>query len=126
MLADIGKCYKRGVIATAIDKKGTDAYLIDANGYILKSTMKKAANGAFYCTDKNGVIYRNQLVKYGNYRYYFTSNGKRATWTKRWAKAGTHYYYFGSTPGRVVEKYGWQKLVNTSGKYLGWLYFDSK
>lgn len=126
VLADIGKCYKRGVIATAIDKKGTDAYLIDANGYILKSTMKKAANGAFYCTDKNGVIYRNQLVKYGNYRYYFTSNGKRATWTKRWAKVGTHYYYFGSTAGRVVEKHGWQKLVNTSGKYLGWLYFDSK
>ena len=67
-----------------------------------------------------------KLVKYGNFRYYFGSNGKRATWTKRWAKAGDHYYYFGSTPGRVVEKHGWQKLVSTSGKFLGWLYFDSK
>lgn len=123
--ADIGKCYKRGVIATAIDKKGTDTYLVSAAGYILKSTVKKAANGSFYGTDKNGVIYRNQLVKYGKYRYYFTSNGKRATWTKRWAKVNNHYYYFGSTPGRVVEKHGWQKLYNTSGKYLGWLYFDS-
>ncbi len=41
-------------------------------------------------------------------------------------KGGDHYYYFGSTPGRVVEKHGWQKLVSTSGKFLGWLYFDSK
>ena len=124
--ADIGKYYKRGVVATAIPEKGTGAYLLDANGYVLKSVMKKAQNGAYYCTDSNGQIYRNKLVKYGNFRYYFGSNGKRATWTKRWAKAGDHYYYFGSTPGRVVEKHGWQKLVSTSGKFLGWLYFDSK
>ena len=124
--ADIGKYYKRGVVATAIPEKGTGDYLLDANGYVLKSVMKKAQNGAYYCTDSNGQIYRNKLVKYGNFRYYFGSNGKRATWTKRWAKAGDHYYYFGSTPGRVVEKHGWQKLVSTSGKFLGWLYFDSK
>ena len=124
--SDIGKYYKRGIIATSIPEKGTGAYLLDANGYVLKSTMKKAQNGAYYCSDKNGAIYRDKLVKYGNFRYYFGANGKRATWTKRWAKAGDHYYYFGSTPGRVVEKHGWQKLVSTSGKYLGWLYFDSK
>lgn len=123
--ADIGKYYKRGVVATSIPEKGTGVYLLDANGYVLKSTMKKAANGSYYCTDKNGAIYKDKLVKYGNFRYYFSSNGKRATWTKRWAKVGNHYYYFGSTPGRVVEKHGWQKLVSTSGKYLGWLYFDS-
>lgn len=123
--ADIGKYYKRGVVATAIPEKGTGDYLLDANGYVLKSVMKKAQNGAYYCTDSNGQIYRNKLVKYGNFRYYFGSNGKRATWTKRWAKADDHYYYFGSTPGRVVEKHGWQKLVSTSGKFLGWLYFDS-
>ena len=41
------------------------------------------------------------------------------------AKVGNHYYYFGSTPGRVVEKHGWQKLVTASGKYVGWLYFDA-
>ncbi len=84
--ADIGKYYKRGVVATAIPEKGTGDYLLDANGYVLKSVMKKAQNGAYYCTDSNGQIYRNKLVKYGNFRYYFGSNGKRATWTKRWAK----------------------------------------
>lgn len=124
---NIGKYYKRGVIATKIDKKESGVYfLLDANGYVLKSTMKKAQNGFYYCTDKKGAIYKDKLVKYGKYRYYFGSNGKRATWKNRWAKVGNHYYYFGSTPGRVVEKHGWQKLVNTSGKYLGWLYFDSK
>ena len=35
--------------------------------------MKKAQNGAYYCTDSNGQIYRNKLVKYGNFRYYFGS-----------------------------------------------------
>ena len=123
--ADIGKYYKRGIVATVIPEKGTGTYLLDANGYVLKSTMKKASNGSYYCTDKNGAIYKDKLVKYGNYRYYFESTGKRATWTKRWAKVGNHYYYFGSTPGRVVEKHGWQKLVTASGKYVGWLYFDA-
>ena len=123
--ANIGKYYKRGVIATVIPEKGTGTYLLDANGYVLKSTMKKASNGSYYCTDKNGAIYKDKLVKYGNYRYYFGSTGKRATWTRRWAKVGNHYYYFGSTPGRVVEKHGWQKLVTASGKYVGWLYFDA-
>ena len=123
--ADIGKYYKRGVVATAIPEKGTGAYLVDANGYVLKSTMKKAQNGGIYCTDSNGAIYKDKIVKYGNFRYYFTKTGKRATWTKRWAKACDHYYYFGSTAGRIVEKHGWQKLVSTSGKYLGWLYFDA-
>ena len=77
--ADIGKYYKRGVVATAIPEKGTGDYLLDANGYVLKSVMKKAQNGAYYCTDSNGQIYRNKLVKYGNFRYYFGSNGKRGT-----------------------------------------------
>ena len=122
---DIGKYYKRGITATVLGaEKGTATYLIDSEGYILKSTIKKAANGAYYGTDKNGVIYTNALVKFGNYRYYFGANGKRASWTKRWAKVGNHYYYFGNVPGRVVEKYGWQKITNTSGKYMGWFYFD--
>lgn len=33
---------------------------------------------------------------------------------------------FGSTPGRVVEKHGWQKVTDTKGKFFGWFYFDSK
>lgn len=122
---DIGKYYKRGIVATVLGaEKGTATYLIDAKGYILKSTIKKAANGYYYGTDSNGVIYRNALVKFGSYRYYFGSKGRRASWTKRWAKVGNHYYYFGNAAGRVAERHGWQKLVNTSGKYLGWLYFD--
>ena len=122
---DVGKYYKRGITATILGaEKGTSTYLIDSNGYILKSTIKKAANGAYYGTDKNGVIYTNALVKFGKYRYYFGSNGKRASWTKRWAKIGNHYYYFGNVAGRVAEKYGWQKITNTSGKYMGWFYFD--
>ena len=127
-IKDIGKYYKRGITATKLDKniKGDSTYLLDANGYILKSTMKKAANGACYATDKNGVIYRDTLVRYNNYRYYFAANGKRVSWKNRWNRVGNHYYYFGKTPGRVEEKHGWQKITRTNGKYVGWFYFDSK
>ena len=127
-IKDIGKYYKRDVTATKLDKniKGDSTYLLDANGYILKSTMKKAANGAYYATDKNGVIYRDTLVRYNNYRYYFAANGKRVSWKNRWNRVGNHYYYFGKTPGRVEEKHGWQKITRTNGKYVGWFYFDSK
>ena len=95
-IKDIGKYYKRGITATKLDKniKGDSTYLLDANGYILKSTMKKAANGACYATDKNGVIYRDTLVRYNNYRYYFAANGKRVSWKNRWNRVGNHYYYF--------------------------------
>ena len=66
-LKDIGKYYKRGIVATVLGaEKGTATYLIDAKGYILKSTIKKAANGYYYGTDSNGVIYRNALVKFGS------------------------------------------------------------
>lgn len=41
--ADIGKYYKRGIVATVIPEKGTGTYLLDANGYVLKATMKKAS-----------------------------------------------------------------------------------
>ena len=127
-IKDIGKYYKRGITATRLDRniKGDSTYLLDANGYILKSTMEKAANGAYYATDKNGVIYRDTLVRYNNYRYYFAANGKRVSWKNRWNLVGNHYYYFGKTPGRVEEKHGWQKITRTNGKYVGWFYFDSK
>ena len=124
--ANIGKLYTHGIMATTLgETMGTRKYLIDKNGYLLKSVVKKAADGAFYGTDKNGAIYTNTLVKYGNYRYYFGSNGKRVSWKRRWAKVGNHYYYFGGVPGRVEEKHGWQKLYNTSGKFMGWFYFDA-
>lgn len=127
---DIGKALERGIIATRldIDKMGNYTYLIDQNGYIIKSAMKKAANGAYYCTDSRGVIYRDRLVKYKDYRYYFNSDGKRATWKNMWhvcKGAGNRYYYFGSSAGRVQEKKGWQKVPNSKGKFSGWFYFPS-
>lgn len=127
-IKDIGKYYKRGITATRLDKniKGDSTYLLDAKGYILKSAMRKAANGACYATDKKGVIYRDALVRYNNHRYYFAANGKRVSWKNRWNRVGNHYYYFGKTPGRVEEKHGWQKITRTNGKYVGWFYFDSK
>ena len=127
-IKDIGKYYKRGITATRLDKniKGDSTYLLDAKGYILKSAMRKAANGACYATDKNGVIYRDALVRYKNHRYYFAANGKRVSWKNRWNRVGNHYYYFGKIPGRVEEKHGWQKITRTNGKYVGWFYFDSK
>ena len=90
--------------------------------------MVKAANKYYYLSNKNGVVYREKLVKYGKYRYYFTSDGRRATWKKRWALckgAGNRYYYFGKTAGRVQEIKGIQK-VTVKGKFKGWFYFSQK
>lgn len=128
---DIGKYYQRGITATTLDKKvkGNYTYLLSPGGYIFKNTMRKAENGAYYCTNKNGIIYRNRLVRYKGSRYYFGANGKRAAWKNRWAKcigANDHFYYFGNTPGKVSERKGWQKLVNTKGSFCGWLYFNSR
>lgn len=125
-----GTLYERGIVATRLDTSvmGDYAYLLSADGYILKSTMKKAANGAYYCTDKYGRIYKEKLVKYNNARYYFGSSGKRVTWKNCWHRckgAGNRFYYFGSTPGKVVEKKGWQKVTNNNGKMYGWFYFSS-
>lgn len=128
--ANVGKLLERGTIATKLDpeRKGNGTYLIDKYGYILKSTIRKAENGAYYCTNKNGVIYRDTLVKYKNYRYYFGKDGKRAEWKNVWRRcpgASNRYYYFGSVPGRVVEKRGWQKVTTDSGSFYGWFYFNT-
>lgn len=124
--ANIGKYYEHGIIAKKLGAPKNDRkYLIDKNGYLLKSVVKKASDGAYYGTDKNGAVYTNTLVKYKNYRYYFGSDGKRAGWKNKWMKVGNHYYYFGNVAGRVAEKYGWQKIYDTKGKFRGWFYFDS-
>lgn len=125
-----GQLYERGIVATRLDTEvmGDYTYLLDQNGYIIKSKMVKAANNAYYSSDKNGRVYKSKLVKYGNYRYYFGSSGKRATWTNSWHRcpgASNRYYYFGKTAGRVTEKTGWQKVTSTSGKMYGWFYFSS-
>lgn len=123
---NIGKYYEHGVMAKKLGAPRNDRkYLIDKYGYLLKSVVKKAEDGAYYGTDKNGAIYTNTLVKYKNYRYYFGSNGKRASWKNKWMKVGNHYYYFGNVAGRVSEKYGWQKIYSSKGQFRGWFYFDS-
>ena len=128
---------------------GTYKYLLDKNGYVLKSTVKKAANGNTYGTNSAGRIYinkvasiggtwyyfgkdgkltGNKLVKVGSYRYYFGSNGKRVTWTNRWVAcpgANNRLYYFGKVAGRVEEKKGFQKITTKDGTYVGWAFFGS-
>lgn len=121
---DIGKYYQRGVVATKIDKKGTDTYLLDKYGYLVRSKIKKAANGAYYGSNKKGVVYKNAMVKYSTGRYYFTKSGKRASWTNSWHKVKTHYYFFGNVPGKVSERHGWQRLARMNGQFIGWFYFD--
>ena len=125
----IGQVMKHGIYVSKVMSK-THTFLLSADGYVLKSTMAKAQDNAYYITDsKKGHVIKNKLVKYKGYRYYFGSNGKRATWKNSWHKcpgASNKYYYFGGTAGRVVEKTGWQKLTNSAGKYYGWFYFDKK
>ena len=123
-----GKYQKKGAGAYKVLSNSSSLYLLDANGYLIKSKMIKAANKAYYLSDKNGVVYQNKLVKYGKYRYYFVGNGKRATWKNRWMQckgAGNRYYYFGKTAGQVVEKKGIQKVV-VKRKFIGYYYFDKK
>lgn len=126
-----GRYWDKGIVATKLDSSldqsvGDYTYLLSPAGYILKNTMKKAANGYYYCTDKNGRIYKGKLVKYNNSRYYIGASGRRATWTNSWhkiASKGNRYYYFGTTPGKVVEKTGWQRIIKPDGKSAGWFYF---
>ena len=123
-----GRYQKKGIGAYKVLADSKDYYLLDANGYLIKGKMVKAANKYYYMSKKNGVVYREKLVKYGKYRYYFTSDGRRATWKKRWVLckgAGNRYYYFGKTAGRVQEKKGIQK-VTVKGKFKGWFYFSQK
>ena len=151
--ASTGERYRAEVWATKLDPAlkasvGTYKYLLDKDGYVLKKTVRKAANGYTFGTDANGRIYinkiasiggtwyyfgtngaltGNKLVKSGNYRYYFTSSGKLATWTNRWVACpgvNNRWYYFGKVAGRVEEKKGWQKITTTAGKYVGWAFFN--
>ena len=125
-----GQIMKHGVYVSMVMSKKY-LYMLNSSGYVMKSTMAKAANqkNAYYITDSNGRVIKQKLVKYKGYRYYFGSDGKRVTWKNCWHScpgASNKIYYFGSTPGRVVEKQGWQKVTDTKGKFFGWFYFDSK
>lgn len=123
-----GYYQKKGIGAYKLLSNSTNLYLLDANGYLIKTKKPvKGADGYYYMADGNGVAYKDKLVKYGKYRYYFTSNGRRATWKKRWVKlsgTGNRYYYFGKVAGRVQEQKGIKK-VTVNGKFVGWFYFSA-
>ena len=123
-----GRLYERGIVATRLDPEtmGDSKYLLGAAGYIQKNKMLKAANGYYYASDENGRVLINEMATFGNARYYFSSDGRRVKWKNCWHRcpgADNRFYYFGNTAGRIVEKRGWQKVVNTSGKMYGWFYF---
>lgn len=122
-----GRYAKKGIGAYKLLNNSNNLYLLDANGYLIKGKMTKAANNYYYLSNSSGVVYREKLVKYGKYRYYFVGDGRRATWKNRWVKckgAGNRYYYFGKTAGRVQEQKGIKK-VTVNGKFVGWFYFSS-
>lgn len=123
-----GKLYKHGIIVRKLDTSimGSSYYLLDKNGYLLKSKMAKAETGYYYASDSKGRIYKEKMVKVNGARYYFTSSGKRATWKNTWKRCAgqeNRYYYFGSTAGKVVEKKGWHRISGT--KDAGWYYFSN-
>lgn len=123
-----GYYQKKGIGAYKLLSNSANLYLLDANGYLIRTKKPvKGADGYYYMADGNGIVYRDKLIKYGKYRYYFTSNGRRATWKNRWVKlagAGNRYYYFGKVAGRVQEQKGIKK-VTVNGKFVGWFYFSA-
>lgn len=124
-----GRLYERGIVATRLDESmGDGKYLLGAAGYIQRNKMLKASNGYYYASDENGKVLTNQLAKFGSSRYYFSSDGRRVIWKNCWHRctgADNRFYYFGSTPGQVVEKKGWQLVKSNSGKIYGWFYYPS-
>ena len=129
-IGKIGQLLVHGIIVSDLDgrKEPQKSYLLDSKGYLLKSSMKKAADGKYYITDKNGSIYKSKIVTYKKKRYYVDENGVRANWKNGWYRctaAGNRMYYFGSKAGVIVKKTGWQK-VTVKGKFYGWFLFSKK
>lgn len=121
-----GQIMKHGVYVSKVMSKKY-LYMLNASGYVMTNTMAKAQNKAYYVTDKKGRVIKKKLVKYKGSRYYFGDNGKRVSWKNCWhgcPGASNKIYYFGGTAGKVVEKYGWQKVTDVKGQFFGWFYFD--
>lgn len=121
-----GQIMKHGVYVSPVMSKKY-RYMLNASGYVMTNTMAKAQNNAYYITDSKGRIITKKLVKYKGSRYYFGDNGKRVSWKNCWhgcPGASNKIYYFGGTAGKVVEKYGWQKVTDAKGQFFGWFYFD--
>ena len=127
----IGKLVNHGTMLTDLDgkKKAGTTYLLGKNGYIVKNGMNKATDGKVYLTDKYGRPYKNRIVTYKNKQYYVTKTGARASWKNCWHRCpdlNNRLYYFGSTPGCIVKKTGWQKVVLNNGNFYGWFLFSDK
>ena len=121
-----GQIMKHGVYVSPVMSKKY-RYMLDASGYVMTNTMAKAQNNAYYVTDSKGRVITKKLVKYKGSRYYFGDDGKRVSWKNCWhgcPGASNKIYYFGSTAGKIVEKYGWQKVTDAKGQFFGWFYFD--
>ena len=118
-----GQIMKHGVYVSPVMSKKY-RYMLNASGYVMTNTMAKAQNNAYYVSDSKGRIITKKLVKYKGSRYYFGGNGQRVSWKNCWhgcPGASNKIYYFGSTAGKVVEKYGWQKVTDAKGQFFGWL-----
>lgn len=116
-----GQIMKHGVYVSPVMSKKY-RYMLNASGYVMTNTMAKAQNNAYYVSDSKGRIITKKLVKYKGSRYYFGGNGQRVSWKNCWhgcPGASNKIYYFGSTAGKVVEKYGWQKVTDAKGQFFG-------
>ena len=121
-----GQIMKHGVYVSPVMSKKY-RYMLNASGYVMTNTMAKAQNNAYYVTDSKGRVIKKKLVKYKGSRYYFGGNGQRVSWRNCWhgcPGASNKIYYFGNTAGKIVEKYGWQKVTDANGQFFGWFYFD--
>lgn len=121
-----GQIMKHGVYVSKVMSKKY-LYMLNASGYVMTNTMAKAQNNAYYVTNSKGRVIKRKLIKYKGSRYYFGDNGKRVSWKNCWhgcPGASNKIYYFGGTAGKVVEKYGWQKVTDAKGQFFGWFYFD--
>ena len=101
--------------------------ILDHNNYI-KKNIKTKVNGKTYVVPQSGLVYRYKLVKKGKNRYFVGGDGSVVNWKNCWHKVNNSvntYYYFGNTPGLVVEKKGFQAVTNASGKFLFWEYFNN-
>lgn len=127
-----GKTFLVGIRVCRLDQTidpsvGDRRYMLNNEGYIFtQSARKVACDGYTYFCNKQGVVYTDSIVRCGNVRYYVLPNGRLADYTNGWYRlrcAGGRPYYFGSTPGRIEEKYGWVKITTSNGAFY-WYYFD--
>lgn len=126
----IGQLRQHGIVPTGLSgrKNPKYTYLIDKDGYLIKSQMVKASNRKYYITTKSGIIYKRRIITYNNTQYYVTDDGSVANWKNCWHRcpgAGNRLYYFGSTAGNIVKKTGWQSVTLSNGRFYGWFWFNA-